>query len=96
MHPLSTARHAAVSTAHARNAARTVAATHQALTGMGAMLLVDLMPGRVRIVWTIAAGIEIHLGLGGTDRTEDQAECYQEFFHASSRRVQRSPIVASS
>ena len=72
-------------TAHARNAARAVAATYQALTRahcrMGAMLLLERMLRGTRVVRAIAAGIEIHLGLGGADGAEDQRDGQQESFH---------------
>lgn len=65
--------------AHARDAARAVAATHQALTwafrSMAAMLLHFNVAGGVRIVWAIAAGIEMDLGLGGADRAKHQCDC---------------------
>ena len=74
-----------MATAHARNAARAVAATHQALTRahwrMGAMRLLDLVLSRMRIVRAIAAGIKINLGLGSAHGAEDQRDCYEEFFH---------------
>jgi hypothetical protein len=74
-----------MATAHARNAARAVAATHQALTRahrlMGAMLLLDVVLSRLRIFWAIAAGIEINLGVGCAHGAEDQRDCYEEFFH---------------
>jgi hypothetical protein len=63
--------------AHAGNAARTIAATDQALARawrMGAVLLLHHMAGRVRIVRTIAAGIEMDLGLGGAHGTEHQRD----------------------
>ena len=73
-----------MATAHARNAARAVAATHQALTRarrlMGTLLL-DVVAGRLRIFRAIAAGIEIHLGVRSAHGAEDQRDCYEEFFH---------------
>jgi hypothetical protein len=69
--------HAAVATAHAGNAARAVAATHEALARtywrVGAMLL-DRVAGRTRIVRAIAAGIEMDLGLGGAQGAEHQCD----------------------
>ena len=67
-----------MATAHARDAARAVAAANQALTRarwMGAMLLLDRMSCRLWIVRSIAAGIEMDLGLGGADGTEDECDC---------------------
>ena len=62
--------------AHARDAARAVAAAHQALARtrwMGAMLY-DVARC-VRIVRAIAAGIEMDLGLGAAHGAESQREC---------------------
>ena len=74
-----------MSTAHARNAAHAVAATHQTLTRahrrMGAMLPLDVVLSRMRIVRAIAAGIEMNLGLGSAHGAEDQRDCYEKFFH---------------
>ena len=70
-----------MATAHARNAARAVAATHKALTRahrrLGALLLLDLVLRRLRIFRAIAAGIEIHLGVGRAHGAEDQRGCYE-------------------
>ena len=68
-----------MSTAHARNAAGTVAATHKALARahrrMRAMRRLDVASGRFRIVRPIAAGIEMNLGLGGAEGAENQRDC---------------------
>lgn len=69
-----------MATAHARNAARAVAAAYQALTRagwMGTMLLLDRMSCRLWIVRAIAARIEMDLGLGGAHGTEDECDCYE-------------------
>jgi hypothetical protein len=61
--------------AKARKAARAVAAAHHALTRtrrMGALMPLDSVPGRLRIVRTIAAGIEVDLGLGSAQGAEGQ------------------------
>ena len=61
--------------AHARDAARAVAAAHQALAWtwrMGAML--DDVARGMRIVRAIAAGIEMDLGLGAAHGAESQRE----------------------
>jgi len=64
-----------MSTTEPRNPVRTVAAPHDALAGplrrMGPVLL-DGVPGGMRIVRAIAARIEINLGVGSTDGAEDQ------------------------
>lgn len=65
-------------TTHARDAAGAVAATHEALTRtrrMGAVLLLNGMARRLRIVRAVAARVEMDLGLGSTDRTENQRKC---------------------
>lgn len=65
-------------TAHARNPARAVTATYQALARahwrMDALRL-DVLPGRFRIVRAITTGIEMDLGLGGADGAENQRDC---------------------
>jgi hypothetical protein len=74
-----TARHTPMATAHACNAARTVAATHQvqsrAHRRMGAMLPFDVVVGGPWIVRAIAAGIEIDLGLGSAHGADGQRDC---------------------
>lgn len=67
-----------MATAHARDAARAVAATDQALTRarwMGAMLLLHHVARSLWIVRSIAAGIEMYLGLGGADGTKNECDC---------------------
>ena len=66
-----------MATAHARDAARTVAAAYQALARthwcMAAMVL-DVMTGGMRIVRTGAARIEMDLRLGGAHGAENECE----------------------
>jgi hypothetical protein len=69
-----TTRDAAMSAAHACNAVCAVTAAHQALTRthrrMRAVLHAHAFLRRMRIVRAIAAGIEMHLGLGGAHGAE--------------------------
>ncbi len=61
--------------AKARNAARAVATAHHALTRsrrMGALMPLDGVPGGLWIIRAIAAGIEVHLGLGSAHGAEGQ------------------------
>jgi len=63
--------------AKARKAARAVAATHGTLAWtrrMGALVLLDGVAGRMRIVRAIAAGIEMDLGRGSAHGAEGQRE----------------------
>lgn len=74
---VSAPRDAAVAAAKACEAACAVAATHHALARarwMGALVALDSVARRVRIVWTVAAGIEIYLGLGSAHGAEGQRE----------------------
>lgn len=67
--------HAAVAAAHARDAARAVAATHEAWTHRAMRTMgIDVAHGRMRIVRAIAAGIEMDLRLGGADGAEYQRD----------------------
>jgi hypothetical protein len=69
--------HAAVSAAHACDAARAVAAAYQAFTRarrMGALVLRNGVAGSLRIVRTVAAGVEMDLGLGGAHGAEQQGD----------------------
>ena len=91
-----------VAAALARDAAGAIAATHDALTRphvvaylrMGAVLLDDVA-SCMRIVRAIAAGIEVHLGVGCAHGAEDQCNGGEEFFHVESRVGEEAPIVAS-
>lgn len=69
--------HAAMSAAHARDAARAVAAAYQAFTRarrVGALVPLDGVAGGLRIVRAVAAGVEMDLGLGGADGAEQQGD----------------------
>ena len=62
--------------AHARDAARAVAAADQAFTWarrMGALVPLDGVAGGLRIVRAVAAGVEMDLGLGGAHGAEQQS-----------------------
>ena len=71
--------------AQARKAACAVAAAHDALMRacrcMDALVLLDGGLRRLRIFRAIAAGIEIHLGVGCAHGAEDQRSACKEFFH---------------
>lgn len=82
--------------AQARDAARAVAAAHDALMRarrpMDALVLLDGGLRRTRIFRAIAAGIEIDLGMGGTHGAENERRACEEFFHGVDVMMGERPL----